>query len=101
METLPSTKGVIHKYIRLDFQILDHPSPLSHTLLALSLHPPPKSKTQTLLQKKSTGQSYQKILNKNTKMSPGIEFELFNYTGEMGMDHFGYLSSSLYFISIL
>ena len=35
---------------------------------------------------------------KNTNKCPGIEFALFNCTGEMGMDNFGYVNSSLYFI---
>ena len=57
---------------------------------------------QTSLQNKEiTGQSYQKISNKNTKKNPRIEFGFSNSTGEIGMDNFGYLSSSLYFISIL
>ena len=30
-----------------------------------------------------------------TPEDPGIEFALFNYTGEMGVDNFGCLSSSL------
>ena len=39
--------------------------------------------------------------NQNTKNSPGIEFALLNCTEEMGMDNFGYLNNSLYFLSIL
>ena len=35
------------------------------------------------------------MLNKNTKKSPEIKRELFNCTGEMGMDNFGCLNSSL------
>ena len=57
---------------------------------------------QTSLQNKEiTGQSYQKISNKNTKKNPRIEFGFSNSTGEIGMDNSGYLSSSFYFISIL
>ena len=55
---------------------------------------------ETLQNKETTAQSYQKMSNQNTKKSNGIEFALLNCTGEMGMDNFGYLSSSLYFISI-
>ena len=34
--------------------------------------------------------------NQNCKKSPAIEFALFNCTGEMNVDNFGYLNSSLY-----
>ena len=34
--------------------------------------------------------------NQNYKKSPAIELALFNCTGEMNMDNFGYLNSSLY-----
>ena len=34
------------------------------------------------------------MLNKNTKKSSEIKRELFNCTGEMGMDNFGCLNSS-------
>ena len=55
---------------------------------------------QTLQNRETTVQSYRKISNHNTTTIPGIEFVLFNCTGEMGMDDFGYLKSSLYIISI-
>ena len=45
--------------------------------------------------KETTIQSFRKMLNQNTKKSAGIEFALFDYTGEMGMDNFGCLNSSL------
>ena len=45
--------------------------------------------------KETTMQSFRKMLNQNTKKSAGIEFALFDYTGEMGMDNFGCLNSSL------
>ena len=48
-----------------------------------------------LQNKETTIQSYQKMLNQNTKKSPGIEFALFTCTGEMGMDSFGFLNCSL------
>lgn len=38
---------------------------------------------------------------KNTNKRPGIEFALFNGTGEMRMDNVSYENSSLYFISTL
>ena len=48
---------------------------------------------QTSLQNKEiTGQSYQKISNKNTKKNPRIEFGFSNSTGEIGMDNSGYLT---------
>ena len=51
---------------------------------------------QTALQnKETTVQSYWKISNQNTKKSRGIAFALFNCTGEIGMNNFGYLNSSL------
>ena len=37
------------------------------------------------------------MLNQNTKKSAGIEFALIDYTGEMGMDNFSCLNSSLFF----
>ena len=37
------------------------------------------------------------MLNQNTKKSAGIEFALIDYMGEMGMDNFGCLNSSLFF----
>ena len=55
----------------------------------------------TLQNKETTVQSYQKMSDQNAMKSPGIEFALFNCTGEIGMDNFGYLNSTLYFISIL
>ena len=42
-----------------------------------------------------------KMSNQNFKKSPAIEFPLFSCTKEMEMDHFSYLNSSFYFISIL
>ena len=54
-----------------------------------------------LQNKETTNQSYRKMLNQNTKKSPGIEFALFACTEEMRMDSFGFLNCSLYFISIL
>ena len=57
---------------------------------------------QTTLQNKETDvQSYQKMSNQNTKNSLRIEFVFYNYTGDMGMDNFGYLNSSHYVIFIL
>ena len=56
---------------------------------------------QTLQNKETTVQSYQKISNQNTKKSPGIEFALFNCTREMGMDYFGNQTRPLSFIYIL
>ena len=41
------------------------------------------------------------MLNKNTKKSTGIEGALFNCMGEMGMDNFGCLKSSLSFFLFL
>ena len=53
-----------------------------------------------MLQNKGTNvQSYQKLLNQNTKKNSGIKFALFNCTGEMEMDNFGYLST--HFILLL
>ena len=40
-------------------------------------------------------QSYRKISNQNTRKSPAIEGMLFNCTGELGIDDFGCLNSSL------
>ena len=45
--------------------------------------------------KETTVQSYQKMLNQNTKKSLGIVDALFNCMGQMGMDNFGCLNSSL------
>ena len=57
---------------------------------------------QTKLQiKETTAQNYHQIMNQNTKMSPGIRFAHFSCTGEMRIDNFGYLNSTLYFISTL
>ena len=55
---------------------------------------------QTLQNKETSIENYQEISNENTKNSPGIESALFNCTGEMRMDNFGYLNSLLYCISI-
>ena len=52
-----------------------------------------QSKTTINQNKETTVSSYWKMSNQNTKKSPGIEFALFNCTGEMGMDNFGYLNS--------
>ena len=38
------------------------------------------------------------MTNQSTKKSPAIELALFNCTGETGMDNFGYLNSSFYFL---
>ena len=59
-----------------------------------------KEPKTTVQNKETTAQSYRKMSNQNTKKSPEIDFALFNYTVEMGMDNFGYLNSSLYFVSI-
>ena len=40
------------------------------------------------------------MLNQNIKKSPGIEFPIFNCTGDMGMDNFGYLNSSISFMNL-
>ena len=53
----------------------------------------------TLQNKETTLQSYRKMSNQSTSKRPGIEFTLFNCTEEIGMDNFGYLNSSFYFIS--
>ena len=50
-----------------------------------------------LQNKVTTVQRYQKILNQNTKKNPGIEVALFNFTGDMGIDNFGCLTSSFSF----
>ena len=51
---------------------------------------------QTVLQnKKSYCTKLKENIESKLQKSPGIEFALFNYTGKMGMDNFGYLSSSL------
>ena len=44
-------------------------------------------------------QSYRKMSNRSTNKRSGIGFALFNCTGDMGMNNFGYLNSSFYFIS--
>ena len=60
-----------------------------------------KEPQTTLENKETTVQSYQKMSNQNTKNRPKGEFSLFNYTGEMGMDNFGWLISSLsFFLSV-
>ena len=60
-----------------------------------------KEPQTTLENKETTVQSYQKMSNQNTKNRPKVEFSLFNYTGEMGMDNFGWLISSLsFFLSV-
>ena len=41
----------------------------------------------TLQNKEITLQSYRKMLNQNTKKSPGVEFAIYNCTEEMGMDN--------------
>ena len=51
----------------------------------------------TFQNKETTIQSFRKMLNQNTKKSAGIEFALIDYMGEMGMDNFGCLNSSLFF----
>ena len=50
-----------------------------------------------LQNKETTVQRYQKILNQNTRKNPGIEVALFNFTGDMGIDNFGCLTSSFAF----
>ena len=50
-----------------------------------------------LQNKETTVQRYQKILNQNTKKNPGIEVALFNFTGDMGIDNSGCLTSSFSF----
>ena len=56
---------------------------------------------ETVLQNKETTlQIYRKMSNQNIKRSPRIRFALCRCTREMGMDNFGYLNSSLYFISV-
>ena len=60
-----------------------------------------KEPQTTLQNKETTVPCYRKMSNQNTKKSPGIEFALFNCTGEMRMDNFVYLSSSLYFMAYI
>ena len=60
-----------------------------------------KEPQTTLQTKETTIQSYQEMLNQNTKKSPEIKVVLFNCTGEMGMGNFGRLSSSLSLFYIL
>ena len=48
-----------------------------------------------LQNKKSYCTKLKENIESKLQKSPGIEFALFNYTGKMGMDNFGYLSSSL------
>ena len=108
------------KCVRLDFVILDSPTVRAHTLLAYTLSPPSTStqilffkedsadkfceflsirEPQTTLQiKETTVQSHRKMSNQNTKKSPGIEFTLFNYTGDMEMNNSACLNSSLFLI---
>ena len=54
-----------------------------------------------LQNKETTAQNYRKISNESSKKSHRIEFALFSVTGVIGMDNFGYLNNTLYFISIL
>ena len=61
----------------------------------------PIKEPQTLQNEETTVQNYQKILNQNTKKSPEIKFMLFNCTGEMEIDNFGYQNSSLFCIPTL
>ena len=49
---------------------------------------------QTLQNKETTVQSYQKMSNQNTNKSLGIKFALFNCVEKMGMDDYGCLNSS-------
>ena len=49
-----------------------------------------------LQNKETTVQSYRKMLKQNTKKRSGIEGVLFNRTGEMEVDNFVCLNSSLY-----
>ena len=49
----------------------------------------------TLQNKEATVQTYWKKSNQNTEKSPRIDDALFNFTGEMGMDNFECLNSSL------
>ena len=46
-----------------------------------------KEPQTTLQNKETTVQSYRKMLNQNTKKSPGIGFAICNCTEEMGMDN--------------
>ena len=48
-------------------------------------------------------QNYKKILNQNTKKIPGIEFALYNCTGEMAINKFAYLNGlfSLFYFYFL
>ena len=60
----------------------------------------------TLQNKEATVQSYRKMSKQNTKKSPELEGVYFNCTGEIGMDNFGCLNSSLslfyfYFVTSL
>ena len=48
-----------------------------------------------LQNKENTVQNYQKMSNQNTKKSSTIQSVLFNCTGEMEMENFGYLNNSL------
>ena len=55
-----------------------------------------KEPQTTLQNREATVQSCRKMLNKNAKKSPEIEGAIFERTGEMEMDNFGHLNSSLY-----
>lgn len=102
--------GVIHKVGTLRFHNFRPPLPPvgAHTILAYILFFKGDMTryifcellsikgSQTTLQNKETNvQSYGKMSNQNTRKVPGIEFSLFNCTGETEMGNFGYLHSSL------
>ena len=54
-----------------------------------------KEPQTTLQNKETTVQSYRKMLIQKNKKSLGIKLKVFNCTGEMGMDNFVCLNSSL------
>ena len=74
-------KRVFIKYVRSDFVILDAPRPFTCTI----------KESKTKLKSKETME----------KRHPEITLALFNCTGEIRMDHFGYLNSSFHFTFIL
>ena len=53
-----------------------------------------------LKNKETIVQCYVVMLNQNTKKRPGVKFALFDWTGVMEMDNFGYLNSSINFFYI-
>ena len=121
-----SVHGSSIKYVRSDFVLLDPPLPpvRAHTLLTYNTSPPTRTSVRIVLFKEDMTDIFCELLsikepqttlqNKETmynaigkcriktpKKSPRIKFALSICTGEIGMNNFGYLNSSLYFISIL